>query len=167
LGIDPEGVGPRTVGWRIMASTLTSILVHVIYSTKERAPLIDEAIEPALLRYTAGIGESMKSPMLASGAASDHVHLLLSLAKTEALSDVVMHVKKGSSRWIKEQGRPYADFAWQDGYAAFSIGQSQVPNLRRYFSRQRSHHARVSFQDEVRAFLNRYQIGYDEMHVWG
>ena len=117
-----------------------------------------------MFAYMGGICRRIESPLRESGAAADHVHLLISLSKTVALSNLMMEIKRDSSKWMKAHG--VAGFGWQDGYFAFSIGQSSVPAIRAYFANQREHHARVTFQDEVRAFLAKYGIEWDEQHVW-
>jgi putative transposase len=78
----------------------------------------------------------------------------------------IEEIKKGSSKWIKTKGTLYVDFAWQNGYGAFSIGQSMHENLRRYIQNQKDHHKKISFQDEYRAFLKKYRVSYDEKYVW-
>ncbi len=148
-----------------MAQTLTSLLVHVVFSTKNRQPWITPEARAPLYRYMGGIARNHRSPMLAAGGVSDHVHLLISLSKNIALAPLVMDLKKDSSKWIKgEIGR--RAFAWQDGYEGFTIGQSQVAALERYFERQEAHHRRVTFQDEMRAFFRKYHVAYDERYVW-
>lgn len=143
-----------------MASTLTKILMHVAFSTKHREPLIEPQRETDLYAYIGGICRDLGSPLMTMGGTEDHVHMLVSLAKTTALSDLLLHVKRGSSTWM---GR---GFAWQEGYFAFSIGESGVPRLKRYIARQREHHAKVSFKDEMRAFLRKYNVEWNEQYVW-
>lgn len=147
-----------------MAQTLTSLLIHVIFSTKHREPVITPESEPALLAYIGGICRSNKSPLLAAGTADDHVHLLVSLSKTIALADLMLQVKRDSSRWAKDHG--LERLRWQDCYAGFSVGQSQVPALRRYFARQREKHSTISFKDELLAFLAKYKVDFDPNRLW-
>jgi REP element-mobilizing transposase RayT len=106
----------------------------------------------------------MDSPLLAMNATADHVHLLVSLGKTTTLSDLLLNIKRDSSKWIKTKG--VNAFAWQDGYFAFSIGESGVEALRAYIAGQKEHHKGVDFKDEVRTFLRKYGIEWDERHVW-
>jgi REP-associated tyrosine transposase len=108
----------------------------------------------------------LKSPTLTIGGTADHVHILFSLGRVVRVADILEEVKADSSKWIKTQGREFRNFHWQKGYGAFSIGQSQVPTLKRYIARQKDHHKRVTFQDEYRAFLKSYGIEYDERYVW-
>lgn len=149
-----------------MAQTLTSILVHIIFSTKNRDPLIPLDFRDNIFRYIGGIAAHHASPLLAAGGVQDHVHLLVSLSKTIALAPLVMDIKKDSSKWIKHEHPTLDGFHWQDGYAAFSIGESQVPALRAYFEKQEEHHRQVAFQDELRAFLRKYNVEFDERYIW-
>lgn len=149
-----------------MATTLTKILVHITFSTKERAALIPEVIEPDFRAYVGGICRRMDSALLAMNGTSDHVHLLISLGKSTALSDLMMNIKRDSSKWIKEQGAAPKSFSWQDGYFGFSIGESGVDAVRAYIANQKEHHQRVDFKDEVRAFLKKYGIEWDERYIW-
>ena len=108
----------------------------------------------------------MKSPSLAINGTSDHLHILFSLGRVIKVADLVEEVKTESSKWIKTKGREFRNFHWQAGYGAFSIGQSNVGALKRYISNQKSHHRRITFQDEYRKFLKSYGIDYDERYVW-
>ena len=146
-----------------MASTLTKILLHIVFSTKDRAAFIAEELEPDLYAYVGGICRRMGSPLLAMGGVPDHLHLLVSLGKTVAPCDLLLNIKRDSSKWMKEH-RP--DFAWQEGYFAFSIGESGDEALRGYIAGQKEHHRGVGFQDEMRSFLRKYKIEWDERYVW-
>jgi REP element-mobilizing transposase RayT len=149
-----------------VAQSLSNVLLHIVFSTKHRRPLIDELIELELFRYLATACNTLGCPTHGIGAADDHVHIACSLGRTTAVSQLIQEIKQDSSRWIKSQGRQYAEFAWQNGYGAFSIGQSQLEDLRGYISRQREHHMRETFQDEYRRLLARYHVAYDEQYVW-
>jgi REP element-mobilizing transposase RayT len=149
-----------------VASTLTKILVHITFSTKNRAALIAGAIEPDLYAYTGGICRRMESPLLSMGGTADHVHMLVGLGKTVALSDLMLEVKRDTSKWIKERDPAVRGFGWQDGYFAFSIGESGVDALRAYIAGQKEHHKTVDFKDEVRAFLRKYGVEWDERYIW-
>ena len=100
------------------------------------------------------------------GCRRDHVHSLFALARTSALSEIVKEIKRGSSLWIKTKSKGLSDFAWQNGYGAFSIGSSQIEAVRRYIKNQEEHHRTASFQDEFRTLLRRYRIEFDERYVW-
>ena len=149
-----------------MPQSLSSILIHLIFSTKNREPFITEAIEKELHPYMAKIFRELKSPALTIGGTDDHVHILFSLGRTIEVAELIEKVKTKSSKWIKTKGQEFENFYWQRGYGAFSIGQSQVETLKRYIARQRIHHQRVTFQEEYRKFLKSYGIDYDERYVW-
>jgi putative transposase len=149
-----------------MPQSLSSILIHLIFSTKNREPFITPAIEPELHPYMASIFRALKSPSLTIDGTNDHVHILFSLSRIIKIADLVEEVKTESSKWIKTKGTEFRNFHWQKGYGAFSIGQSQVPIVKRYIAQQKPHHQRVTFQDEYRKFLKSYGIDYDERYVW-
>jgi len=149
-----------------MAQTLTSLLIHVVFSTKHRADLITPEVEPDLFAYIGGILKNEKSGLLASGGTMNHVHLLISQSKNVALSDLVKEIKQSSSKWIKTQGKEFAEFHWQDGYGAFTIGRSQVEPLQKYFANQKVHHQKQGFEDELREVLKSYEVEYDEQYLW-
>jgi REP element-mobilizing transposase RayT len=106
------------------------------------------------------------SRLLAIGGMPDHVHLLVSMSKKESAVKLMEVVKKDSSKWIKTQGPSFADFYWQEGYGAFSIGQSGVAALKAYIANQGEHHRRMSFQEEFLNLLKKYQVVYDERYIW-
>ncbi|MDZ7288596.1 MAG: IS200/IS605 family transposase [candidate division KSB1 bacterium] len=149
-----------------MPQSLSKILVHVIFSTKHRQPLIRPEIETELFKYMASICREYESPALIINGTVDHVHILLSLSRKIALSDLLEKVKKSSSKWIKTKGAFYENFYWQNGYGAFSIGQSGVEAVKEYIAKQKERHRKKTFQEEYRAFLKKYQIEYDERYVW-
>ncbi len=150
-----------------MAQSLSKILVHTVFSTKERKPYLRDAVlREEMHRYLGGILTHLDCQPILIGGVEDHVHVLHTLCRTEAIADVLKEVKRGSSVWLKTQSPKLADFEWQAGYGAFSIGQSQVGHLRTYIARQEEHHRKVSFQDEVRKLLRRYQVDFDERYVW-
>ena len=128
-----------------MPQSLSSILVHVVFSTKNREPFISPAIESELHPYMATIFREHNSPSLIIDGTDNHVHALFALARTITIANLVEEVKTGSSKWIKTKGREFRDFHWQKGYGAFSIGQSNVATLKRYIRNQKQHHRRVSF----------------------
>ncbi len=149
-----------------MAQTLVSLLVHIVFSTRNREDFITPDIEPQLYAYLGGIAKNHGARLLAAGGTANHVHLLLSQSKNLALSDLMEDLKKSSSVWIKTQGDEFARFLWQEGYGAFSIGESQVPAVKAYLARQKEHHQKKSFQAEFVAFLEKYGIEYNEKYLW-
>ena len=149
-----------------MPQSLSSILTHLVFSTKRREPFITPAIETELHPYLATIFRALKSPSLCIDGTADHVHILFSLGRVITMADLVEEIKTESSKWIKTKGREFRNFHWQKGYGGFSIGQSNVASLKRYIRGQKQHHQRVSFQDEYRNFLKAYGVDYDERYVW-
>jgi len=149
-----------------MAQSLSNVLIHIIFSTKNRHSWLKDAdVRSRLYAYLNGTltGEGC-SPILVGGFV-DHLHILCQLSRTVSVADLVKRLKRSSSIWMKDEGG-IDKFAWQSGYGAFSIGQSQVEQVKGYISRQEEHHRRISFQDEFRAFLRRYRVQYDERYVW-
>lgn len=148
-----------------MPQSLVKILVHVVFSTKNRAGLIAPEIEERLFAYISGIVEKNGCKLILANGTTDHIHLLISLSKTINISELIGDIKRASSLWVKENGGPAA-FYWQEGYGAFSVGQSQVAAVMKYIAGQKQHHAKHDFQDELRGLLKRYQVEYDERYVW-
>ena len=149
-----------------MAQSLSKVLIHLVVSTKNRQRLLPEAPYIALHAFAQGIFKKQKCRLIEMNNVADHVHLLFELHRTESLANVVMHVKKGTSRWLKTQSKEWSRFDWQDGYGAFSIGRSQRDQVIAYIRRQQAHHRRVSFQTEFRKFLTSYEVEFDERYVW-
>jgi putative transposase len=149
-----------------MATTFTSILLHCIFSTKNRVPLILPEIEDQLHAYMGGIVANHRCRLLCMGGTANHVHMLVSMSKNLTVVELLEEVKKDSSKWIKTQGPAFADFYWQEGYAAFSIGASGVAGLRRYCAAQKRHHQHTTFEEELVLFLEKYGIPYDERYIW-
>lgn len=149
-----------------MPQSLSSILVHLVFSTKRREPFIAPEVESELHAYLAAVFRECSSPAISINGTSNHVHALFALSRTMTVADLVEEVKKRSSKWVKTKGREHRHFQWQAGYGAFSIGQSNVPALKRYVAGQKEHHRRKSFEDEYRSLLERYNVTYDEKYVW-
>jgi len=150
-----------------MPQSLAKILVHTLFSTKERRPFLrDLTLRQELHCYLGGILRNQDCQSIIVGGVADHVHLLASLSRTCQPAEMVKEVKRGSSLWIKERDGLLRDFAWQNGYGMFSIGFSQLEEVRQYIAGQEEHHREVSFQEEFRRFLRRYEVEYDERYVW-
>jgi putative transposase len=150
-----------------MPQSLARLHIHLSFSTKNREPVLHEAVRESLHRYMATVLQNVGcSPVLINSVA-DHVHILFELGRTVTVSTAVEEVKKTSSRWSKTQGAGFAAFAWQGGYGAFAGSESNVPAVCEYIASQREHHRKKSFQEEYRAFLERHRIAYDEQYVWG
>ena len=150
-----------------MPQSLTSILVHIIFSTKDRNPFIKTKISKNLYRYMISVARAYNSSIIEIGGTEDHIHILSILPKTLALSKLVEELKKSSSKWMKTQGAWYRNFAWQSGYGAFSISQSNISVLIKYIRNQQKHHEKITFQDEYRLFLERYRVSFNEKYAWG
>jgi len=147
-----------------MAQTLSLNLVHIVFSTKQRMPLIHDEIGPALHAYLAGTARKLDCECFRVGGVQDHVHLALRLASTRTSAKVVSEIKTASSVWMKEQG--VSKFAWQSGYGLFSVGPGDLGALMQYIDGQAQHHAKRSFQDEMRGFCEKYHVALDERYVW-
>lgn len=146
-----------------MPQSLVKLLVHVVFSTKNRTDLIHPEFEAGLYAYIHGIVANNKSKLLIGNGTTNHVHLLISMGKTIDVSDLVGDIKRDSSAWMKKHDR---SFYWQEGYGAFSIGESQVPRVMKYIAEQKVHHATKDFKDEFEGFLRRYKVEYDERYIW-
>ena len=150
-----------------MPQSLAKVLIHVVFSTKERSPFLrDTFVRSELHRYMGGVLNQLDCQSLVVGGVEDHVHALACLSRTRTLAEVVKELKRSSSLWIKEKEPALVNFAWQNGYGVFSIGYSQIAAARSYIGEQEAHHRKLSFQDEFRQFLQRYEIVYDERYVW-
>jgi len=150
-----------------MSQSLSKILLHVVFSTKERRPFLrDHALRDEMHRYIGGILNGLDCLPIIVGGVEDHVHVLCVLSRTCAPAEMVKEVKRGSSLWIKTRAPDVADFAWQNGYGIFSIGSSQIEEVRQYIAGQEEHHARTTFQEEFRRLLQRYEITFNEAYVW-
>ena len=147
-----------------MPQSLARILVHLVFSTKHREPFIAKEIRGDLHGYMVGTLQNLACPSIQTGGTADHVHVLFSLARTVTVADVLEKLKTSSCAWMKDHG--VRTFAWQAGYGAFSIGESQIAAVIRYIQRQEEHHRPLTFQEEFRSFLDRYNVTYDERYVW-
>jgi len=149
-----------------MANTFTSLHYHIVFSTKSRERWISQDIEARVWAYLGGIARENDLKALCIGGVEDHVHMLLGLPPTVTVSEAMKRIKGGSSGWMKETFPGCQGFAWQDGYGAFTVSKSQVPEVERYIRDQREHHRARTFQEEYRALLERHGIEYDERYLW-
>ena len=150
-----------------MPQSLAKIIVHTVFSTKERRPFLrHQARREELHRYLGGILHQLGCQPIIVGGVEDHVHLLSTLSRTCPAAEIVKEVKRGSSLWIKQRDLTLRDFCWQSGYGIFSLGFSQINEVRDYIAGQEAHHRTASFQEEFRALLRRYDIAFDEKYVW-
>jgi putative transposase len=148
-----------------MPQSLVKILVHIVFSTKERQRIITPEIEPQLYGYISGIISNNRGRMIIAGGDADHMHLLASIGRID-IAELVGDIKRDSSSWIKRQHDQFSEFYWQRGYGAFSIGQSQVPAVSRYIRNQKEHHEAQSYKDEFRALCAKYEVEIDERYCW-
>lgn len=149
-----------------MPQSLAQIIVHIIFGTKTRQPFITAEIEPELFAY---MGDTIKRnggiPFLINGT-KDHVHILCNMPRTVSLAKYIEEIKRNSSRWIKSKGVDYTDFAWQDGYGAFSVSSSKKKVVEKYIRDQKLHHKQLSFKEVLIRFFKEYGIQYDERYLW-
>jgi len=149
-----------------MPQSLARLHLHLVFSTKNREPIITDPVRGALHAYMATVLQNLGCAPVLINSVEDHVHLLFDLARTVAVSQVVEDVKKSSSKWIKTQGPAFGNFAWQSGYGVFAVSESNVDVVREYVANQREHHRTKTFQEEYRQFLHRHGIAFDERYVW-
>ena len=149
-----------------MPQSLVKNYIHIVFSTKYRKPLMDKPIQKKLHAYLAGICAQLECYPIEVGGVEDHIHILCSLSKKVRLFELVKEVKQNSSKWVKTQGLQYQNFYWQIGYGAFSVNPAQVDIVERYIQNQEEHHRKKSFKGELREFLDKYDVEYDERYVW-
>jgi len=147
-------------------STFTNLLFHVVYSTKYRKPIIHFDWQNDLYGYIGGVIRNKKGTLPEIGGIEDHIHLLARFSSTIAASDMLRLIEANSSKEINERDDVKCRFQWQPGFAAFSVGESQVETVRRYICNQRDHHDRVSFADELLTLLQEYNIAFDPRYVF-
>jgi REP element-mobilizing transposase RayT len=139
---------------------------HLIFSTKNREPLITGDIEPRLFEYIGGIIRGAKAILLAIDGTEDHVHLVIRESKSIADQNFIGRLKGDSSRWVNQTMDLESPFAWQAGYGWFSVGPADLEKVINYVKGQKQHHQKVTFQEEYRKFLKQYNVEYDEAYVW-
>ena len=149
-----------------MPQSLVKNYIHLVFSTKNRQNLIHKTIQSQLYAFIVGVCKKLDSPLLAIGGTENHIHILCSLSKKIALAELVKNIKAASSHWLKGQGEIYKSFYWQRGYGAFSVNPTQISIVETYIHNQEEHHRTKGFQDELKAFLQKYQIVYDEHYLW-
>lgn len=149
-----------------MAHTYVNLLYHIIFSTKNRANMIDAELEQQLFPCIAGILRELNSTALEINGPENHVHILAAISQRHSIADIVRTIKSNSSKWVHETFRDRPSFSWPTGYAAFTVSQSAVEQVRAYIKRQKELHRGISFEDEFVAFLNRHGIKHDERYVW-
>lgn len=151
----------------IMGHSFGRLHYHIIYSTKMRRPIIDESWRERLYAYKHGIVENLGGRLYKAGGISDHVHLVAELKKDMSVSEAVGKIKANSTMWVHKTFSDSADFAWQVGYAAFTVSQSELENVIRYVENQAEHHRKMTFEEELAAFLEKHDIKYDPRYWLG
>ncbi len=154
----PLGITP-------LASTLTNLVAHIVFSTKNREQLISPEFQGELYAYIGGIVRSENGKLLAIGGMPDHLHLLVMYRPSHALADIVRVLKSSSSKWINDRGFSDSPFAWQNGYGAFSVSESKIEVLKAYINKQTEHHNRKSFGEELTELLILHNIKYDPQYL--
>jgi putative transposase len=148
-----------------MSDSYTNLLYHLVFSTKDRRPLITPAHEVRLYEYIGGIVRELGGISLEINGTEDHVHLLAKLRPDKALSDVLRDLKSNATGWMHDVFPSSKDFCWQRSHGAFTVSQSNVGEVREYIRRQKEHHKTLSFRDEFIASLKANRIPYDEGFV--
>ena len=149
-----------------MAQSLSQLYIHIVFSTKKRFPFIRPEIEKELFAYMGGIIKNNGGiPFIINGM-PDHIHIFTNLPRTISLAKYVENIKRNSSKWIKTKGDEYKNFAWQNGYAAFSVSSSVKEIVTRYIANQKQHHQKQKYKTEVIQFLKKYNVDFDENYLW-
>ncbi|HMV51694.1 MAG TPA: IS200/IS605 family transposase [Blastocatellia bacterium] len=150
-----------------MANTYTSLHYHLVFSTKNRVAGLKPEIENRVWAYLGGVARKHKMTALQIGGCDDHIHALVMASPVMSPSQIAQYLKGDSSRWIHETFPELREFAWQEGYGAFSVSKSNLPSVVAYIQSQRTHHQQKSFQEEYLEFLQKHGVEYDERYVWG
>jgi REP element-mobilizing transposase RayT len=149
-----------------MPQSLSNVIVHIIFSTKNREPWLDAATRPRMHAYLATICRDLDAEVLCVGGVADHVHIVTTLPRTVSQAQLIEGIKKPSSKWIKTLEAQYRGFSWQRGYGAFSVSQSQLKTVVPYVQRQEEHHRNRTFQEEYRELLRLHAVKFDEQYMW-
>ena len=149
-----------------MASTLTNLLYHIVFTTRKKQNLISPALFVELYPYIGGIIREEKGKLLKIGGTLDHVHLLARFSASVSVSEMMRRVKGSSSKWVNENSKSASHFKWQRGYGAFSVSESSVENVVNYIENQEEHHRKTTFEEEFLLLLQKHKISYDEKYVW-
>jgi putative transposase len=147
-----------------VAQTCGNVVVHLIFSTKLRKPLIAPYIRSDLFAYLGGIVRELHATALIINGTCDHVHMLIRIRPANSIAEIARIIKTNSSAWIRKKG--HKEFAWQAGYGVFSVSESNVPAVTKYIAAQVEHHRKRSFQEEFVAFLKKNKVAYDKRYIW-
>jgi REP element-mobilizing transposase RayT len=149
-----------------MPQSLSKVVLHIIFSTKDREPWLDSDARTRMHAYLATICRDLGAELVHVGGVADHIHIVSTLSRTLSQAQLIEQIKKTSSRWIKTVDARYRGFSWQRGYGAFSVSPSQFESVRRYIDRQPEHHRTRTFQEEYRELLHKHGLDFDERYVW-
>ncbi len=150
-----------------MPQSLSVVYIHLVFSAKDRRPLLrDQKIRETLHAYLGEVFKRLDCPPILVGGVEDHVHILARFGRTMTQAEWVKELKRVSNQWLKEQGVNFAGFEWQGGYADFSVSHSNLERVKEYIAHQEDQHRKMTFQDELRTFLRKHQAEWDERYVW-
>ena len=150
-----------------MPQSISNVILHIVFSTKDRYPYLDPAVRERMHGYLATLCRDLESTCYKVGGVADHVHVIATLPRTVTQSDLLEDIKKKSSKWVKQIDRTrYGKFAWQRGYGAFSVSASKLDDVVEYAANQEEHHRVQTFQDEYRKLIAKHNIEYNEDYVW-
>jgi len=149
-----------------MAKSYTNLIYHIVFSTKDRRPLITPELRSRLYEYIGGTIRGLGGIALAINGVDDHIHVLAKLRPDKSLSAVLRDLKANSSGWMRDVFPDSKDFSWQNGYGAFTVSASQIDRVRTYISNQEIHHAKHTFRDEFIGLLRANEIEFDEKYLW-
>jgi putative transposase len=149
-----------------MPQSLSKVVLHIIFSTKNREPWLESNVRPRMHAYLATICRDVGADFVRVGGVADHVHIVTTLSRTLSQAQLIEHIKKLSSKWIKTLDPRYRGFFWQSGYGAFSVSPSQLDEVLRYVEAQQEHHRTRTFQEEYRELLRRHGVDFDQRYVW-
>jgi REP element-mobilizing transposase RayT len=148
-----------------MPQSLSKVILHIIFSTKNREPWLESNVRPRVHAYLATVCRDLGAELVRVGGAVDHVHIVTTLPRTVSQAQLIEQIKKASSKWIKALDARYRGFFWQRGYGAFSVSPSQLDAVLQYIEAQREHHRARTFQEEYRELLRRHGVDFDERYV--
>jgi REP element-mobilizing transposase RayT len=149
-----------------MAQSLSKVILHIVFSAKNRQPWLDLDVRPRMHSYLATVCRGLGAELVHVGGVADHVHIVTTLPRTICQAEFIESVKKTSSKWIKARDARYRGFFWQRGYGAFSVSPSQLKTVLKYVEEQQEHHRVRTFQEEYRELLRKHGVDFDERFVW-
>ena len=149
-----------------MPQSLSKVILHIIFSTKNREPWLESNVRPRMHAYLATVCRDLGAELVRVGGVADHVHIVTTLPRTLSQAEFIQQIKKISSKWIKTLDAPYRGFSWQRGYGAFSVSPSQLEAVLQYIDGQQEHHRTRTFQEEYRELLHKHDVEFDERYIW-